>query len=455
MGKNPYLQEENDSTKEQERPVAPERKEKSVRKVWYCIVSVVLALVCFGAGFLVRSLTLGEGVRTLLKIKQAIDDNYYEDISDEEFYKAIYKAVNTELLDDYSEYMTADEYATATAEGEGRRSGLGLVFSVADAEGKPQLLVVRVCGNSPAEEKGFAEGDYILGFGASETQIEDSVQFDEFSAFLESYEEGETLFVKVKTGDEVRVVSIAKSVYVENYVFYRTNTSAYRFSGEQANAFVEGGEPLACLANDTAYLRLTQFSGKAADEFETAMERFKTDGKKNLVLDLRGNGGGYLDILEEIASYFCKNSDDGAPLAVVADYGDDGTEYYYAADNLYDEYFSDDSRICVLADASTASASEALMGCMLDYGAISYGDICLSERNGIAKTFGKGIMQTTFPFGLFNTDAIKLTTARLRWPVSYQCIHGRGIVAADGTLTTVENYGCDAEITAAIEKLFA
>lgn len=454
MGKNPYLQEENPST-EEERAPAPEKKKNNGRKILYCALSVVLALVCFGAGFLVHSLTIDSGLRTLIKIKRAIDDNYYEDISDEKFYDTIFNAINAELLDDYSLYMTADEYAAATAEGEGQRSGLGLVFSVADADGNPQMLVVRVCGNSPAEEKGFAEGDYILGYGASETQITDSVQFDEFSAFLEKYDAGETLYVKVKTGENIRVIAVAKSVYVENYVFYRTNTSAYRFSGEKASSLVAGGEPLACLDGDTAYIRLTQFSGKAAEEFETAMERFKADGKKNLVLDLRGNGGGYLDILEEIASYFCKNSADSQPLAVVADYGDDGTEYYYADDNLYDEYFAADSRICVLADESTASASEALMGCMLDYGAISYGDICLSERGGQAKTFGKGIMQTTFPFGLLHTDAIKLTTARLRWPVSYQCIHGRGIVAADGTKTTAENYARDAEITTAIEKLFA
>ena len=107
----------------------------------------------------------------------------------------------------------------------------------------------------------------------------------------------------------------------------------------------------------------------------------------------------------------------------------------------------------MLADNTTASASECLIGCMLDYGTIAYSDICLSERSGQVKTYGKGIMQTTYPVRLLEGDAVKLTTAKICWPISGNCIHGRGILPDDGTKTVAESYGADTEITQALQIL--
>jgi C-terminal processing protease CtpA/Prc len=171
------------------------------------------------------------------------------------------------------------------------------------------------------------------------------------------------------------------------------------------------------------------------------------------VLDLRGNGGGYLDITLEIASYFCKNSDKRKPLVAVADYGEK-TEKFYATGNCYNEYFSAESRIFVLADNQTASASECLIGCMIDYGAISYADICIAQRGEEVKTYGKGIMQTTYPLTGIYGDAVKLTTARICWPVSNRCIHGRGIVLADGVKTIAENINFEEETKNAVLVVF-
>jgi hypothetical protein len=95
------------------------------------------------------------------------------------------------------------------------------------------------------------------------------------------------------------------------------------------------------------------------------------------------------------------------------------------------------------------------MGVMLDYGAITYQDICLIERDGEARTYGKGIMQTTYPFIGFTGEAVKLTTAQMRWPKSDNCIHGRGVLPADGALSIAENTLNDGELLAAIDALFA
>ena len=121
---------------------------------------------------------------------------------------------------------------------------------------------------------------------------------------------------------------------------------------------------------------------------------------------------------------------------------------------MYYDYFTDDSKIFVLADNMSASASECLLGVMVDYGAIDEENICLSYRDGEAKTYGKGIMQETKPVRWFLGGALRLTTARVLWPVSQRCIHGVGITPSDGAKTVEELYG-DREITQAIAKLTA
>lgn len=434
----------------QETPLEGKKDGKKLSNTMRTVISVAVAVVSFFGGMLTYSLTLDKEMRSLINLKTAIQNNYYKEISDQQFYDTVFDAINEQLLDAYSRYMTADEYATTQTEATGKRSGLGLVFSTRNAEGEKQMLISRVCGNSPAEAAGILEGDFLVGFGKTQDTITSSEDFDEFALFLDGCATGETFCLKVKRGNENIFLTIAKSVYVENYVFYRTNKTAYRFVGENAATMEEGGMPLACLDEQTAYIRLTQFNGNAADEFFKAMQRFQTDGKKHLVLDLRGNGGGYLDILQEIAGYFCKTAKTSMPLVTLADYGKGKTEKYNAKRNIYSQFFGVDSRIYVLADDSTASASEALIGCMVDYGATRYEDICLSYRNGQAKTYGKGIMQTTYPFGLGRVDAVKLTTATLRWPVSGNCIHGVGVTPQDGAKTVQENYAPDAEIQAAV-----
>ncbi len=423
-------------------------------KILFGVLAAALAVLLFFGGFITSQLTFDSELRSLAKLKDTVQAQYYENVSDEEFYRAVFDGVNENLLDKYSKYMTADEYAQTLSEAAGNKSGLGLVFLTENADGEAQLLITRVCGNSPAETAGIKAGEYVVGFGASEQAIVNSVLFDEFSDFLKDFSAGEKFALRVRSGDTERVVELAKAEYVESYVFYRTSDKAFCFTGNKARDLTERGEPLASLPQDTAYIRLTQFNGEAAQEFKQAMNLFKQQGKKNLVLDLRDNGGGYLHIMQSIASYFCKNSDDKNPLAAVADYGE-RKENYRADGNYYKNYFAEDSRVCVLADNSTASASEALLGCMLDYGAVSYGDICLSERSGEIKTYGKGIMQTTFPFGPIYSDAVKLTTAKILWPVSNNCIHGRGILKSDGTLSVAESYAGDTEINAAIQALFA
>ncbi len=417
---------------------------------WHVLLAVGVGIFTFLGGYFACWFSLDSEIRTLVGVKKEIQQNYYKEVTDEEFYGAIFDGINQNLLDDYSGYMTPEQYAEATEDLQGNRSGLGIVFNTAVA-GK--LRVVRVCGGSPAEDAGIVAGDYLVGYGRTESELVEVVDFDSFADFLAGYQENESLFLKVRTQEEERVVSVSKKTYVENYVFYRTKTTSYVFLGESATTTAKGA-PMPALAEDTAYIRLAQFTGNAAAEFKQAMAQFKLERKKHLVLDLRGNGGGLLDVMQSISSYFCKTATEERPVVAIADYGD-RRQAFSAQGNYYKEYFAEDSRICVLADSDTASASECLIGCMVDYGALGYGDICLSYRGKAAKTFGKGIMQETYILNYVRQDALKLTTAEIRWPKSNHSIHGRGVLPEDGTLTVEENYDFEQETAAAIEKLFA
>lgn len=448
---------ENEKVEEQaenavERIPAPvESGESTAKKTWKIIGMVALAIVIFLLGVLTQWLLIEPEMRALIKVKDKIDAEYYDGVSNESFYDAIFDAVNNEVLDEYSCYMTADEYAAATSASDGNRSGIGLVFYTG-TEDSPQMQIVRVCGNSPAEKAGFCVGDCIIGFGKDKTSLQESVLFSAFSKFLSALGADVPFFVKAQTKTGERLFTLQKSAYVENYVFYRTSGNAYSFTTGKNVTAVACGEPLSALPSDTAYIRLIQFEGNAAAAFDRAMAQFKADGKKNLVLDLRENGGGDMRVLQSVAKYFCKGATAKKPTVAIADYGE-SKKNFYADGNVYSTYFAADSRICVLADCYTASASECLLGCMLSYGATTYADICLTEIDGQAKTFGKGIMQTTYPLSLFEQDAVKLTTARICWP-NGNCIHGRGILAADGTKTVARSYGGETELTTALERLF-
>ena len=435
--------------KKEKRVRTPEEKKKLFLRIFIPILSVVLATGVFFAGFFVRQGTLDEGMQTLIRIKDTIQKEYYEDISDKAFYDTIFEAVNENLLDDYSRYMDSEEYAKARTEATGAQSGIGLVLYT----GGTNASIVRVIGNSPAEQAGLLAGDIIQRYAKKGETLTAGENASAFFAYVSALPKDTEITIEVLRGEETFNFTLKKSTYAEGYVYYRTRTSAYRCTGADALTFKVGGEPLADLPDDTAYIRLTAFNGSATKQFASAMSRFKTDGKKNLLLDLRANGGGYMDILQDIAKYFCKSSKKLLPLIAIADYGEK-QQKYYASGNDYDEYFKADSKIYVIADSGTASASEVLLGAILDYGATSPQNVYLCERDGVAKTYGKGIMQTTYPFGIGSgQDAIKLTTAKLFWPNSGKCIHGRGYLPNDGAKTVAEGNTEEIELQSIIAQM--
>ena len=142
-----------------------------------------------------------------------------------------------------------------------------------------------------------------------------------------------------------------------------------------------------------------------------------------------------MDVLTDVASCLIYNNGE-KNTAVARTESKTGSETYsFKKSNFYENI----EEIAVLANSDTASASECLIGAMLTYGDRFSKDNLIIEKNadGVARTYGKGIMQTTY--WLLKGGAFKLTTARVLWPDKTTCIHGVGIIAEGANATEKGN----------------
>lgn len=387
------------------------------RKIWAAILAAVLFSVGLLAGWAVGASSVDSRARNLAWLAERVADNYYREVDDDALYEKFFESLQ---LDQFCTYYTPAEFERLVDESEGRNEGYGV--SLIEEDGK--ILVFRTVYNSPAELAGLEGGMTVYRYGAGEDSLTEGT-FDGFYDYLTSHDSCAVEFGY--DGGEKRVAVIGRASYAAAYCEYRDGEGSFRFRGKSGE-LVQVGGGMAGLAADQAYVRLTEFDGNAAAEFETCLKQMKARGKNRLVLDLRSNGGGYLTTLCSIAAHLLKNAEGNRPLVATARYRSGKTEEYRADGNDYGTYFS--GGVIVLADENTASASESLIGAMLDYGTVSPSDVYIrvSGTGGeeTARTFGKGVMQNTFvaPDG----RALRLTVAEIFWPKG-NSIHGTGIVA--------------------------
>jgi len=150
-------------------------------------------------------------------------------------------------------------------------------------------------------------------------------------------------------------------------------------------------------APSTGYIKISKFASTTDADFRGALKKLKADGMQKLVLDLRGNGGGYLNSATELASEFL----DKGKLIVYTKGVHQPREEYLASDSGLFQH----GKLAVLIDEYSASASEILAGALQDF-----------DRATIVgrRSFGKGLVQQQFPFG--DGSAVNLTVARYYTP---------------------------------------
>ena len=228
-------------------------------------------------------------------------------------------------------------------------------------------------------------------------------------------------------------VELVRVSYQAAYCHYRDSEGSVGFRYDDGKLVpLKTEEPLVGADDKTAYIRIDHFYGFADAEFLACLQQMRERGREKLVLDLRSNGGGYMDILTKIAAHLLKDAEGEKPVVARAVYRNGEKEDFRAPVNDYRDFFTENSRVVLLADEDSASASECLIGALVDYGTVPFSGIYLREDEaGAAKTFGKGIMQSQFT--LPDGAAVKLTVATVEWPKG-RCIHGTGVQKSDGAL---------------------
>ncbi len=410
--------------------VAAERKKSAGRRAAAIVTAVACALLMFGAGWLGCYLARDIRQRDFEWMMGILESQHYREVDMDAVYSSVYDAA---MPDIYSAFYTKEEYQAMLEESLGHNRGIGVVMT----QSQGHTVLYSVVGNSPAERAGLSGGMYILGYAAIGGQTQTG-GVDAVSEFIAAQEGPFVLYASYDASaaaDSGTAYELERGDYLAAYCTYRDSSGSYAYRGESELTLAQTGEGLSGLDERTAYIRLDGFDGNCAAEFAGCLALMKERRRPDLILDLRGNGGGYLSDLQSIASHLLKEAEGETPLVAYAGFRNGSVRNYYAVGNDYDAYFREDSRIVVLADENSASASEALIGAMIDYGTIAYGDVYVrAQEDGAGGTYGKGVMQSTFvaPSG----GALQLTVARIYWPKG-NCIHDRGIGTADGA-TAIE-----------------
>lgn len=283
-------------------------------------------------------------------------NSYVEKVDEKELTNAAIKGMYNYLGDPYTSYLDKDSTDNLMDRLKGEYKGIGVEITTNESG----TVVMTVFENSPAEEAGIMVGDIITKVkgvdvnGKTTSEVSNMIKSTNGNVEIEVNRGGitKTLTLKVST---VRIKSVIKNKY-----------------------------------DKTGYLRIETFSNTTYKQFKENLETLEKDGIENLIVDVRNNGGGFLNSAVEIAELFVEK---GKPI-----YGlqtKDKKEMYKDTTKEKRDY-----KVVVLINGGSASASEVLAAALKE----SYGATLLGT-----KSYGKGTVQDTSE--LESGGMIKYTTA--------------------------------------------
>ena len=419
-------------------------KKTVLKRVLTIVLAVVGFCAAFAGGYFSNYIFNSRNSMVARDIVSIMEDvgYIYDPVTGEEreiTEKEVAYALVNAMLDDYAAYYTAEEYKAVKENAKGNYGGIGIAFF-----DRTDLAIDQIPLNSPSDRAGLKMGDVLLSAVNSAGETVNFNTVEDLMNFIGTMEINKPTEFGVLSGDEIKTVTLAKENYVKAYVYYCDSAVEYKFLSDDSSA--PKGKEIALnnsmITDDSVgYIRLDGFEGGAASQMGDALKFMKNRGKTKLILDLRDNGGGYMNVLAEIASYFVDNGGvSKSPIAYAV--GKSGTEAYSTDKNRFSDFLDN---MVILGNKNTASASECLIGAIVTYGDLVSGVqnvIVEKDSLGVAKTYGKGIMQTTYY--LVSGGAFKLTTAKITWPDKETCIHGVGVtekmgatVAEKGTAVSV------------------
>ncbi|HVT02977.1 MAG TPA: S41 family peptidase [Thermoanaerobaculia bacterium] len=333
------------------------------------IALIGLVLVPFLAGgFVVQQQEERDGARLLDQVLQIVSGRFVDSVGTAALYEKAARGLVRELNDPYSVLLSPKELATFNAQTGGKYGGVGMEIG----ESQGLVTVRRVFPHTPAEAAGVMEGDRIITIDTANARGWTTAQASDA--------------LKGTPGTKVSVKFLRAGVAEPIPVTFT-----------RANVRIPAVPFAIMLDGNVGYIPLQQFNETATDELEASARRLIGEGAKGLIVDLRGNGGGYLDQSASVANLFLNR---GQEISSVRGRGGD-QQVFYATD----QPAAPNIPLIVLTDSRTASASEIVAGALQDH-----------DRALIVGTtsFGKGLVQTVYP--LDGGYALKMTTAKWYTP---------------------------------------
>lgn len=303
-----------------------------------------------------------------------IEEEYVDSVSTYQLIESAIPAM-LESLDPHSSYIPAKDLVRANESLEGNFSGIGVQFNMQN----DTVVIIQTIPNGPSEKLGILAGDRIIKVNDSIVAGK-KIPSDDIVGML-----------KGKKGTQV-MVSIKRKSYPKLIDFEITRDNIPLYSVDVSYM----------VAPNIGYIKINQFSKTTHEEFLNAIDKLTGQGMEKIIIDLRGNGGGFMGTATQIANEFL-------PKGTLIVYTEGRTSprynYYATADGS-----CLNTETVVLIDEFSASASEILAGALQD-----------NDRATIVgrRSFGKGLVQEQSVFS--DGSAIRLTIARYYTPTG-RCI---------------------------------
>ena len=282
-------------------------------------------------------------------------------------------------LDPFSEFLEPQRYEELRSDTEGRFGGLGIEITIKDG----MLTVVTPIEDTPAWNAGISPGDRIVKIDAEPTKDITSTEAVKrlrgkpgTEVSLTLFREGLPKFIEVKLKRDIIQIKDIKNARI--------------------------------LEDGIAYIRLTEFRENTARDMELALSKLKKEGMSGLIIDLRNNPGGLLDVAVKAAEVFIPAGD-----LIVSIKGRKSAQNMEFKSGMGFKYSG--LPLVALVNEGSASGSEIVAGALQDYK--------LAVIAG-SRTFGKGSVQSILP--LTDGSALKLTTSKYFTPLG-RSIHNEGI----------------------------
>ncbi len=353
---------------------------------------ILLLTPCFlSAQYALKNPDQKETTQKFATLMQLINYFYVEDVDEADLTEqAIIQVLKD--LDPHSVYIPKKEVQRTNEPLQGNFDGIGVQFQIYH----DTIVVVSPVVGGPSEKLGILAGDKIVkinGEDAVGSKIDNQYVLDRLRG--------------------------PRGTKVDVSIFRKNRKSLIDYTIIRDKIPINSIDATYMVSNDIGYVKLSRFARTSKDEFIESVDQLKKEGMKNLILDLRNNTGGYLDIAYELADQFLS-----ANKLIVYTEGlrSPRQDFTSTSQGVFEA-----GKLVILIDEATASASEIVSGAVQDW-----------DRGLIVgrRSFGKGLVQR--PYLLPDSSMVRLTTARYYTP-SGRCIQKPYTAGSDDYFSEVYN----------------